>query len=209
MQPFSREAIIDRRQPAVRWSAVVAGSVVAVSVWMLLQLFGTGVALSMLGTRDLEHVHSFGVGTSAWSVLAPLVALFLGGMLAARMAGHHDRKTAGLHGLLVWGVASLIGVIAVTSAIAMMSPSNAVMTPPLHTLSMTADDVRVHMLATADATGCAFLVSSLALALGAIAAVGGALISAHNSTRRHHDTSHTTAHTTAPYPVVDPHDGGL
>lgn len=203
MQPFSRETIIDRRQPAVRWSAVVAGSVVAVSVWMLLQLFGTGVGLSMLGTRDLDRVHSFGVGTSAWSVLAPLVALFLGGMLAARLDGHHDRKIAGLHGLLVWGLASLVGVIAVTASIAMMSPSTTVMNLPIRELTMTAEDVRLRTLATADATGCAFLVSSFALALGSIAAVGGALISAHNSTRRHHDTSHSTA----PYPVVDPNRG--
>jgi hypothetical protein len=199
MQPFSRETIVDRRQPAVRWSAVVAGAAVAISTWMLLQLFGSGVALSMLGTHDLDRVRGFSIGTNAWSVLAPLIALFLGGMLAARISGHHDRPIAGLHGLLVWAFAAFVGVALITTAIAAMSPPSVVMSP-VRELTATSEELRLRAISTANTAGCAFLVGSLAIALGAIAAVGGALVVAYNSkTKRRHDT--VPGHTTAPYPV--------
>jgi len=198
MQPFRPETVVDRRQPTVRWSAVVAGAAVAISSWMLLQLFGSGVALSMLGPHDLDRMRGFSIGTNAWSVLAPLIALFLGGMLGGRIAGHHDRAVAGLHGLLVWAFSAFIGVALITVSIAAMSPPMAAFSP-VRELTVTSDELRARAIATADTTGCAFLIASLAIALGAIAAVGGALVVAYNSRmkRRFDGPSHNTA----PYPI--------
>lgn len=122
MQPFSRETIIDRRQPVVRWSAVVAGAATAVGTWILLQLFGMGIALLLLDAEELDNLRAVGVGTTIWSVVAPVLALFVGGYLASRLAGHHDRKVSGVHGLLVWALVAVIGLFAVLETVDRMNP---------------------------------------------------------------------------------------
>ncbi len=202
MQPFSRETIVDRRQPALRWTAVLAGSAVAIATWMLLQLFGTGIALSLLESRDWNRIHQIGIGSSAWSVIALIIALFVGGMLAGRLSGHHDRKVVGLHGLLVWAITAIVGVIAVASSISMMTPSVVLS----RDLALHGAEVRGNVLAAASTTGCAMLIASLSLLLGAVGAVAGAMTAAHNVVRhRRHDTLPGTTlpphHTTAPYPI--------
>jgi len=124
MQPFSRETIIDRRQTGVRWSAVFAGAVAAVSTWMLLELLGLGLALLVLDADDIDGVRSFAIGTTIWSLLAPLIALVVGGYLAGRLASHYDRLVAGLHGALVWALTTALGVVAIAFAISMLDPSS-------------------------------------------------------------------------------------
>jgi hypothetical protein len=199
MKPFSRETVLDRRYPTVKWGAVIAGTAVAIAIWMLLQLFGSGVALAAFNAHDIDRMRGIGIGTTAWSVLAPLIALFLGGMLAARVAGHHERRVAGVHGLLVWAFTTILGVVTVTSSIAMMTPTLAA-----HSLSQS-PDMSQRALMTASDAGSAFLVASLALALGLIAAVGGALTAGHAAVRRRRlDTEPGVTPTpTAPYPPIE------
>jgi hypothetical protein len=117
MQTFSRETIVDRRQPAVRWSAVFSGAAVAAGTWLVLQLLFTGGALAGLDPDDLEAARLFGIGTTAGTLLAALVALFLGGLVAGRLAGHFDRKVAGMHGLLVWAITAVAGIVLIASSV--------------------------------------------------------------------------------------------
>lgn len=181
----------------MKWGAVIAGTATAIAIWMLLQLFGSGIALAAFDARDLDRMRGIGIGTTAWSVLAPLIALFLGGMLAARIAGHHERRVAGVHGLLVWAFTTILGVVTVTSSIAMM-------TPALAAHSMSSGDMGQRALMTASDAGSAFLVASLALALGLIAAVGGALTAGQAAVRRRRlDTEPGVTTPTAPYPPVE------
>ncbi|HEY5938544.1 MAG TPA: hypothetical protein VIU61_28025 [Kofleriaceae bacterium] len=121
MQPFSRETVVDRRQPALRWSAIFAGVAVALGAWLVLQLLGTAIGLLLLDSTDLDYVYDVGMGTSAWSLLAPIVALFLGGLLAGRVAGYFDRRIAGVHGLLVWAIGSVIGVLAIAYSVSLLA----------------------------------------------------------------------------------------
>jgi MFS family permease len=194
MQPFSRETIVDRRQGAVRWSAVLAGSAIALATWMLLQLAGSGIALSALDAAEWDRVHAIGIGSSAWSVIAAVISLFVGGLLAGRLDGHHDKKVAALHGLLVWAITGIIGVLTVSSSISMMSAF------PSRDLAVYGAEVRSQVIDAANTTGNAMLIASLAILLGGLAAVVGSLVSAHTTLRhRRHDT--IPGHTTAPYPV--------
>jgi hypothetical protein len=121
MQPFSRETVLDRRQPTLRWSAIVAGVAVALGTWLVLQLLGTAIGLLLLEPGDLDHVYDVGMGTSAWSLLAPIVAMFLGALLAGRVAGYLDRRVAGVHGLLVWAIGSVLGVLAIAYSISLLA----------------------------------------------------------------------------------------
>jgi hypothetical protein len=108
---FSREAVIDRRQPQIRWTAVLAGALLAIGLWNLLQLLLVGGALSAIDPDEVDDVRLFGIGTGIGSMLAPLIAMFVGGLLAGRMASHYDRRVSGLHGVLVWALTSVVGLV--------------------------------------------------------------------------------------------------
>jgi hypothetical protein len=112
MKPsISRETIIDRRQPAMRWSAVFAGAAVAVGLWVLLQTLGMGVGLAAIDTDDAGSLRGAGIGTSVWSLLAPLIAMFGGGLFAGWLASTRDPKVAGMHGVVVWAFTAVLGVM--------------------------------------------------------------------------------------------------
>lgn len=113
MQPIiSREAIVDRRQPTVRWSAVLAGTAVALGTWGVFQLLGLGAGLTAIDPDDVRSVKHATLGMGALSVLAPLVAAFVGGLFAARLASTYDRRVAVEHGILTWGLTTVLGLVA-------------------------------------------------------------------------------------------------
>jgi hypothetical protein len=120
MQPtITREAVlIDRRQPRLQWSAVFAGAVCSIGFWILLQLIGVGIGLAAVDVDDIRSLHGAGVGTTAWSLISPLIAMFLGGMLAGKLSQTYDRKVAGAHGLVMWALTSIVGLVATISIIA-------------------------------------------------------------------------------------------
>ena len=119
MQPtITRETVlIDRRQPALRWSAVFAGAVCSIGFWILLQLIGVGLGLSAVDVDDLHSLHGAGVGATVWSLISPLIAMFLGGMIAGKLAQTYDRKIAGAHGLVMWALTAIVGLVATISIV--------------------------------------------------------------------------------------------
>ena len=103
--------ITDRRQPAITWGAVFAGTAIAVGIWGVLQLLGIGVGLVSIDPDDATSVIPAAIGTSAFSIIAPLVAMFVGGFVAARLANTTNRRVALTHGGVVWGLASIAGLV--------------------------------------------------------------------------------------------------
>jgi hypothetical protein len=123
MQPtINRETVlIDRRQPSLRWSAVFAGVACSVGFWMLLQLLGLGLGLAAIDVDNAGSLRGVGAGTTAWSLISPLIAMFLGGLLAGKLAQTHDRKVAGAHGVVMWAMTSILGLSATVWMVAMVA----------------------------------------------------------------------------------------
>jgi hypothetical protein len=106
--------------PYVEWSAVFAGTVVALAVSFVLSTFGAAVGLSAVSpwTSTRTSVAAVSYGAAFWMILVHIWAFALGGYLAARM--RHRRRTAsasevefrdGAHGATVWGVSVTVGAI--------------------------------------------------------------------------------------------------
>ncbi len=110
MQPTISREIIDRRQPALRWSAIFAGTALAVGVWGVLQLIGIGSGLVAIDPDDATSVVPAAIGATAFSTLAPLIAMFVGGWFAAVLAKSWDRHIAGTHAVIMWGLTSVFGI---------------------------------------------------------------------------------------------------
>jgi len=143
---ISRETVlIDRRQPALRWSAVFAGAVTSVGLWILLQLLGVGLGLSAVDVHSVGSLRNAGVGTTAWSLVAPLIAMFVGGIVAGTLAQTADRKLAGAHGLVTWSLTSVAGLWA-TIALASMIAGGAARGAAIDPLGATDRGARAGML---------------------------------------------------------------
>src|SRR5688500_20368747 len=112
MKPiFSRETVVDRRQPQIHWGAALAGSALALGLWNLFNLLFIGGAMTAIEPDELDSISKFGIGTGIGSVLAPLIAMFIGGLVAGRLASHFDRRVAAGHGALVWALSSVLGLV--------------------------------------------------------------------------------------------------
>lgn len=170
MRPvITREAIIERREPRMRWSAVVAGAFVALAVWVLLQLFDLGTALSTLD--NAEHARSLDVGV--WSLISPVIAMFCGGLVAGRLATAGEPGNGAMHGLVVWALAMLVSVVATVWLVALAWVD--VHAAGTQTASGQLGAVTIE---AARATGDALLWVGVSMLLGLVAAVVGGMAAA-------------------------------
>lgn len=104
------------------WGAVLAGAVAALSVHLLITLFGVGLGLQIVEpatSPDGGQRFSIGVGI-AWAVAA-LLALWTGGWVAGRLTPESNRRLGGIHGFLVWCVATVVTLFALGSGTGMLA----------------------------------------------------------------------------------------
>ncbi|MFP2933492.1 hypothetical protein ACLESO_51780 [Pyxidicoccus sp. 3LG] len=93
------------------WSAIFGGAFVALGVWILLYSLGLALGLSSMDPNDPGSARTAGIGTGIWSLIAPLIALFIGGFVAARTAGVLTKGGGALHGAVLWGLTTLAGTL--------------------------------------------------------------------------------------------------
>jgi hypothetical protein len=91
------------------WGAIIGGAVAAFALWLLLYVFGLAVGLSSLDAANPRSLRPSGMFAGVWAVIAPLIALFIGGWVAGHGAGAIDRGGGAVHGLVVWGLTTIIG----------------------------------------------------------------------------------------------------
>lgn len=191
---------------------MLGGATVAVALWVLLQMLGMGAGMAAIDLDDAGSVRSVGIGTSVWTLITPLVALFVGGVVAARLAGTWETRSGAMHGFVTWAIASIVGLMATVSMIGMLTGGGR-----MPTRGVLSDDVRVHPnLRTAevqratDRAGKMLLGSGISLLLGFGAAVGGGVLGAKKLSqlpgRRRHTTKEVPVVPPPPEPPADaPH----
>jgi hypothetical protein len=110
----------------LHWTPILAGAIVAAALSFVLISFGTALGLMVASPsaswRDTSATLALLGGL--WLLLTSLASFGLGGYLAGRLRGswsvadpHEVEFRDGIHGLLVWGLAVIIGaLLAVASA---------------------------------------------------------------------------------------------
>lgn len=106
--PFSR----------ISWGSILAGTLVAFALQLLLNLVGLGIGLAAVDVADGAGFASVGVTAGLWWGVSAIISLLTGGWVAARLAGVPIRTTAILHGLSVWALATLLTVWLATTTLA-------------------------------------------------------------------------------------------
>lgn len=198
----------------ISWGALFAGAAAALGIWILLYALGVALGLSTVDPNDTDTLRRSGVFTGIWGLATPLVALFVGGLVAGRSAGALNRGGGAIHGLVVWSLTALGGLYLVAnlfgsalgSAVAVgknvasqaiveesggtagTAPADGVVGDVKNAIGKVQDraaaNIREGAIEAAPETGTAFWVVFGALLLGALAAVGGGAAGVTREQRR-------------------------
>ncbi len=103
----------------ISWGAIFGGVILVVAVQLVLSLLGAGIGLDTVNTNagTTPDASSLGIGAGAWWIISSVIALAFGGYAAAWLAGVELRWDGLLHGLITWGIATLLTVWLLSSAI--------------------------------------------------------------------------------------------
>jgi hypothetical protein len=113
--PLAPPAAPPRR---VSWGAVLAGVVTTLATQVLFSILGLGLGSGTIDPlQEQDPTRGIAMGAAIWFVVTSIFALLAGGYVAGRLAGVPRRVDSALHGFLAWGLATLLGVYLLTSAV--------------------------------------------------------------------------------------------
>ena len=120
------------------WGPAIAGAIAATALAFVLDSFGVAIGLALSSVSPTWRDTSFALVllSGLYLVLAALASYGLGGYIAGRMRRQYDPGELpefqdGMHGLLVWGIATLLAglIAAVTLPLLPRTPGVAAATP--------------------------------------------------------------------------------
>lgn len=114
---YGRAGVFASPPGRLSWGAIFGGAVSALGLWLLLYALGLALGLSSMDPADPGSARGAGVFTGIWSLVSPLIALFVGGMVAGRGAGVVTRSGGSMHGLVMWGLTVLFGAFFLISVL--------------------------------------------------------------------------------------------
>lgn len=95
----------------ISWSAVFSGVIISIVVYVLLALLGVAVGASTVDPlKEQNPVEGLGMGAAIWTAVSMMISAAVGGYFSGRMAP----RDGALHGLLMFGVNTLIATVILT-----------------------------------------------------------------------------------------------
>ncbi len=116
----------DHRASYVDWPAIIGGIVLATGVSVVLLTFGAALGLTLTSVADRQSgtLAFAGIGIGLWFIWVQVSSFMAGAYLTGRMRRRFFDATEkesdvrdGIHGLLVWGGAIVVGAFLATSGI--------------------------------------------------------------------------------------------
>ena len=127
--PFRREAVA--APVYISWGAVIAGAIAASALTFVLITFGAAIGLAIASPSATWRDTSVALAllSGLWLLLTAVASFALGGYLAGRLRATWDTAVAevvefrdGIHGILVWGLAIVIGASLALGAVRAAAP---------------------------------------------------------------------------------------
>jgi hypothetical protein len=168
----------------IGWSSIFAAAVVAIGAWIVLHMLGMSIGLITIDPNDASNLKKIGIGTGVWSLIAPIVALFIGGLVAGRLAPTINTANAVIHGAVVWALSVMAACFTLFT---MMRVMPALLQPPpaLGPTTTAGADAATQTLQVAEWTGKAMLAQVITALLALGAAVLGAFVTVRHERREH------------------------
>lgn len=98
----------------VSWGAIFAGAFMAYVVQITLSLLGMAIGLAFVNPNQGVGT-GMGIGAAIWWTVSGIISLFVGGYLAAYLAGYPRRGNGAVHGLVVWAVCAVAALFLFTT----------------------------------------------------------------------------------------------
>jgi len=103
---------------SIRWSAVIAGVVGAISTQCLLTVLGVALGVSEVSissVEDAQQVSRISAAAAAWWLISGCAALTLGGMIVGWTSGLLRGNQLHLNAFTMWAVTAVFGFVIVWS----------------------------------------------------------------------------------------------
>lgn len=112
--------LLPSRIKRISWGAIVAGVVIALVMQIALNLLGLSIGVNTINpATEAQPVDpALGTGAVIWIAASTLLSLFAGGWVAGYLSGLADDMAGVLHGLVVWGIVSLLTLFVLTNSVA-------------------------------------------------------------------------------------------
>ncbi|MBI3945102.1 MAG: hypothetical protein HY321_04230 [Armatimonadetes bacterium] len=108
------------------WGAVWSGLLVALATQMILSAFGLGLNLYGLTESATGGIAPNLSALGLWTAIWALISLFLGGLVAARLANSLTAMNGIWHGIVVWALTLALGTLltalGITGVFGFLSP---------------------------------------------------------------------------------------
>ena len=101
----------------ISWGAIIGGTIIALVTQITLSLLGIGIGASTIHVQSGQTGSGLGSGSAVWLVLTILISLFAGGYVAGRLAGFPTKQEGMLHGLITFGLVTLLSLYFLTTAL--------------------------------------------------------------------------------------------
>jgi hypothetical protein len=106
--------VVTRR---ISWGAIIGGTIIALVTQITLSLLGIGIGASTIHVQSGQTGSGLGSGSAIWLVLTILISLFAGGYVAGRLAGFPAKQEGMIHGLITFGLVTLLSLYFLTTAL--------------------------------------------------------------------------------------------
>ena len=103
--------------PWISWSAIFGGLASGISIFILLSLLGLASGFSAMNPQAGEPVGSVPAVTGIWTGISMMIAAFFGGYVTASISGLSRRNDGIFHGLVVWGVNTVLFFYLITTSV--------------------------------------------------------------------------------------------
>lgn len=97
--------------PRIHWSSIWSGLLVAIATQMILTSFGLAIGLYSLTAQAGGAIGIDWSAVGLWNSIWGLIALFLGGWVAARLATSLTSANGAWHGVIVWALTLTLGTL--------------------------------------------------------------------------------------------------
>ena len=101
---------IEDNKDRIRWGPIIAGIFVAIATQLILSALGAAIGLTVGASGGA-------IGVGIWSIISLLIALFIGSWVAAAGCSPMNKKTALLHGLILWATTLAISAWLLASGV--------------------------------------------------------------------------------------------
>lgn len=103
--------------PWISWGAIFGGLASGMATYLLLGLLGVAAGLTAINPEAAEPVGTVPLAAVIWTGISMVLSAFVGGYVAARMSGLSRLADGIFHGLIAWGVSTLVFAYLITTSI--------------------------------------------------------------------------------------------